>query len=42
MSEQDLSKRFPRGKNRDLSYHCFGYSHKRCKGVTCKCECHLK
>ena len=32
----------PRGKSRELSYACWQYSHKRCKGVTCKCDCHEK
>ena len=39
---QDLTKRFPRGKSRELSYACWQYSHKRCKGMTCKCDCHEK
>ena len=36
------SKEHPRGKNREISYACWQYSHGRCKGVTCICECHSK
>ena len=35
-----LTRRYWRGKDRELSYACHLYAHKRCKGRICKCECH--
>jgi len=29
-----------RRKDLGLSYSCHLYSHKRCKGRNCQCECH--
>ncbi len=31
-----------KGKDRELSFWCFRYSHGKCKGRTCLCKCHGK
>ena len=28
-------------KDRSISYMCFRLQHKKCKGRTCMCECHM-